>query len=310
MTLRLGSKSETVRAVQEMLNTVGIRTSTADGSGFTRLEEDGEFGARTERAVMQFQAEHGLLVDGKVGPLTLQALEQELRANLVAFSSPGADSLELAPDRLSFERAPADKVGDGYAAVWLRADCAERYRAVYEVANSKGARLTSSGGKRDLFANVGTGRSATSFHYTGRALDLYLYSGMVNPEKDAYVVVLDTARLFRVYARCTPRHAELDHLDRVVTYKNRSAKLSADGAFLDLTALFDLHGFKRISARPDFFDNGSQLGAEWWHFQDETGLEKGKSTFGNELLRVYSRQTLEKSPPWKFRDRVFGVNWS
>ena len=46
---------------------------------------------------------------------------------------------------------------------------AERYRAVYAEVRAKGAQLTSSGGKRDLSAAVSTGRSATSFHYTGRA---------------------------------------------------------------------------------------------------------------------------------------------
>jgi hypothetical protein len=58
-----------------------------------------------------------------------------------------------------------------------------------------------------------------------------------------------------------------------------------------------------------FFTGGTWLGAEWWHFQYETGLEQGVSSFGNELLKVYDREQLEDTPPWRYRDRVFGVNW-
>jgi hypothetical protein len=185
----------------------------------------------------------------------------------------------------------------------------QRYLAVYEEARGKGARLTSSGGRRDLFAPVTTGRSATSFHYTGRALDLYLYSGMVNPARDPYVLVREDTLLHRVYARCDDDQAEVRHLTGVVTYRKRSGQLSVDGSFIDLTALLERHGFSRISARPSFPLGGSEIGAEWWHFQDETGLVPRRTTFGDELLRVYSRETLERSPPWKYRDHVFGVNW-
>ena len=37
---------------------------------------DGKFGINTEKAVKQFQSEHGLLVDGKVGPMTWAMLEK------------------------------------------------------------------------------------------------------------------------------------------------------------------------------------------------------------------------------------------
>ena len=35
---------------------------------------DGIYGSQTKKAVMQFQQQHGLAVDGEVGPLTLAAL--------------------------------------------------------------------------------------------------------------------------------------------------------------------------------------------------------------------------------------------
>jgi hypothetical protein len=96
---------------------------------------------------------------------------------------------------------------------------------------------------------------------------------------------------------------------RVVTYKKRTGALAAKGDFIDLTAVFERHGFQRIRARSSFAQGGSEIGAEWWHFQDESNLTSRVSTFGDELLAVYSRATLESSPPWKYRDHVFGVNW-
>jgi peptidoglycan hydrolase-like protein with peptidoglycan-binding domain len=39
-----------------------------------RVDIDGNFGPRTERAVMDYQRDHQLKVDGLAGPLTLAAL--------------------------------------------------------------------------------------------------------------------------------------------------------------------------------------------------------------------------------------------
>ncbi|HVJ17086.1 MAG TPA: peptidoglycan-binding domain-containing protein [Polyangiaceae bacterium] len=312
MALKLGTKNESVRSVQEMLNFLGTHVAAGPPEeDFVPLKVDGDFGKRTEAAVLEFQRDHGVLADGIVGPITLELIEAEYRAARLALDSPGADSVEETPNRLIFESSPADPYnGQGYSKVWLRSDTALRYRKVYEAVHSAGALLTSAGGRRDLNAPVSAGRSATSFHYSGRALDLALHSGMVNPKNDPYVVVRDgEPRLHRVYARCNAGSGIQLTLSNVITYNNRSGNLTADGNFLDLTALFAEQGFARIRARPDFPSGGSTIGAEWWHFQDETGLIKGESTFGAELLKVYSEATVAPTPPWKFRDRVFGVNW-
>jgi len=310
MALQLGSQNESVRSVQEMLNFLGVHVpGEPPGNDFVPLVVDGNFGKGTEAAVVGFQREHGLLADGKVGPITLKELEDEYRTTRMSLDSPGADNVEAKPDRLTFESSPADVYSQGYSKVWLRSDTAGRYRAVYAAAHAAGAQVTSSGGKRDLAAPVTAGRSATSFHYTGRALDLFLYSGMVNPATDPYVVVRDGELLHRVYARCNDSSGDRLALTQVVTYAQRKGTLKAEGRFIDLTALFEKNGFRRIHARPDFPTGGGQIGAEWWHFQDETELVHGVSTFGQELLKVYSQATLTVSPPWQFRDRVFGVNW-
>ena len=63
-TLRLSDKGEAVRKLQSLLNEVS-------GSG---LNPDGDFGTRTQKAVMAFQASQGLSPDGIVGPKTWAGL--------------------------------------------------------------------------------------------------------------------------------------------------------------------------------------------------------------------------------------------
>jgi hypothetical protein len=95
-----------------------------------------------------------------------------------------------------------------------------------------------------------------------------------------------------------------------VTNGSRNRGRAVSGRFLDLTALFQAEGFQRIRARRSFFTGGTWLGAEWWHFQYETGLVIGTSTFGGELLKVYTEDQLRPTPPWRYRNRVFGVDWN
>jgi peptidoglycan hydrolase-like protein with peptidoglycan-binding domain len=62
-TLRRGSKGDAVKFLQERLSLMGYS-----------LVIDGEFGAKTEAAVKQFQKDRGLTVDGIVGPKTWTAM--------------------------------------------------------------------------------------------------------------------------------------------------------------------------------------------------------------------------------------------
>lgn len=67
MTYKVGSpKSDAIRAIQRRLNALMY------GEG--KVTEDGEFGVRTRSAVLDFQAENGMAVDGVVGPKTWEAL--------------------------------------------------------------------------------------------------------------------------------------------------------------------------------------------------------------------------------------------
>jgi len=63
--LRLGSSGQDVAFVQRVLA----------GAGYNVGPIDGVYGPRTMQAVMQFQADNGLVPDGIVGPLTWAAID-------------------------------------------------------------------------------------------------------------------------------------------------------------------------------------------------------------------------------------------
>lgn len=70
-----GTTGDDVAQVQAALNRAGASP---------RLEEDGDFGARTESAVRAFQKKAGLSVDGVVGPETLKQLARSSTPALAA----------------------------------------------------------------------------------------------------------------------------------------------------------------------------------------------------------------------------------
>lgn len=294
MHLKLDSRGEDVKTVQESLQQLGFQPGPVDGV----------FGTKTENAVIQFQEEHALYADGIVGPITWQSLRQAHAIHLEEQLQPAVNTSR--DELMQWVRVPADTYRDGYDRFFLREDAAAAYMKVREIVSEAGGKLTSSGARRSLNANVSASRSATSFHYIGRALDLMVGSGMENRGRDPYVVAPDADRYWRVFVRADGgQQMEIN----AVTYGSRNKGKMTSGKFLDLTELFEQQGFRRIRARRSFFTGGTWLGAEWWHFQYETGLEQGVSSFGDELLRVYTRDQLEDTPPWKYRERVFGVNW-
>lgn len=295
MILKRGSKGEDVKTAQEILKQLGFRPGPIDGM----------FGKKTEDAVIYFQQENHLYADGIVGPTTWKELHRALKLHIREQILPPTEN-EIQPDLMNWVRVPADKYRDGYNRFFLREDAAKGYLNVREKVVEAGGILTSSGARRSLNAKVSASRSATSFHYTGMALDLFVGSGMENRVKDPFVIATDSDRYWRVFVRAPGGEAmEID----AVTYGSRKTGRTISGNFLDLTNLFKSAGFERIRARRSFFSGGTWLGAEWWHFQYEKNLEKGVSSFGDQLLKVYSEEEVRHTPPWKYRDRIFGINW-
>ncbi|MEA3491424.1 MAG: peptidoglycan-binding domain-containing protein [Campylobacterota bacterium] len=295
MILREGSQGEAVKSLQESLKRLGFNVGKIDG----------DFGRKTENAVIAFQEVHNLYADGIVGPNTWQALKKALFIIQDEQSTP-LPSEDHHSEMMKWVRVPADRYRDGYDRFFLREDVAQAYMKVRDIVTEAGGILTSSGARRSLNAHVNASRSATSFHYTGRALDLHVGSGMENRSRDPFLVSPDGDRYWRVFVRAEGgQQMEID----AVTYGSRKNGKTVSGRFLDLTKIFEEHGFHRIRARRSFFSGGTWLGAEWWHFQYEEGLIKGTSTFGDELLKVYTESQLRNTPPWRYRSRIFGVDW-
>ncbi|MGQ0883253.1 N-acetylmuramidase domain-containing protein [Acinetobacter baumannii] len=69
MMIKFGAQGDAVVIIQKQLIALGYKG--ADGKV---LNPDGDFGANTEYAVIQFQRKHGLVDDGKVGDKTRTAL--------------------------------------------------------------------------------------------------------------------------------------------------------------------------------------------------------------------------------------------
>jgi hypothetical protein len=184
-----------------------------------------------------------------------------------------------------------------------------------------GAIATSSGGIRDLGAGTGAGRSDTSFHYVGLAIDLYMYGAMNDPDTDPYIVTADPdVGNWRVFARTnqtTVKPATFLAFKKKFVPKPKGSKLTefvkvseveTTGSFVDLTALFAKHNFKRIPAQENFLKDANARhypSAEWWHFQQEDGLVPGKTTFGSLLLRVRTEAELKDTGPGLLRNKVW-----
>ena len=76
-TLQFGSSGDAVRKLQNKLDALGYKP------GYT----DGKFGATTEAAVMAFQANNNLTVDGKAGPATQRVLYGTAQKSAVAYAT-------------------------------------------------------------------------------------------------------------------------------------------------------------------------------------------------------------------------------
>lgn len=309
-TLRLGSNGPDVKLLQQALIAKGYK-----------IVADGAFGPKTEDAVEAFQRSQKLYADGIAGKITLTAL------GIWDSSSPTPAPTPQPTEALSsWVRCPADKLPNkgGYTYTVLRFDTAQPYSRLYDSAHMLGGTVTSAGGKRALASKAGPNRSRTSMHYVGRAFDVAVPTGMIDPETDQYICVqVPGTHKWTVWCRSTLDPDEL--ADRCKALGIAGGTVTLDGTYVqakkvlhkpvlcvafDFTALARKYGFASISARKAFFDKADVGAAEWWHFQWVTGLVKGKSTFGSELLKIYSLADAQKFVYWtEAKDAVYGVSW-
>lgn len=320
MLLKTGSRGPDVQKLQEGLAAFGFHPGAADGS----------FGGKTADALDDWQAKVGLYPDAIFGSGSIKAWNAYCDSkNRPEFkfteAAPAADPQESGA-KLGWVACPTDKWGSGFTSCTLRSDTAVAFKRLCDEVHARGGVVTSAGGKRGLSAKAGPARSAKSFHYTGRAFDLALPSGMQDPDKDPYIVVRDgDSRTWTVWCKVLNRAAPLAKDIETVTLKGaycvtrKNAKGASytqiqykewTGQAFSLTELCNDLGFERISGRKSFFGGGDYAGAEWWHFQWETGLVKGQTTFGSELLKVYSLAECQQFVYWgEAKDAIFGESW-
>jgi hypothetical protein len=212
---------------------------------------------------------------------------------------------------------------DGYSSLQLRSDVAGAYSDLYTAVHALGGILTTAGGKRSLSVIPNQNQSKTSFHYIGRAFDMSLPTGMQDPEKDPYVILDVGDRLWDVYCKSTLSSDAL--MEKCRTYNitggytiidgtyNQNKKIltkQVSGNMFSFTELAKTFGFERIAARKSFFNGNNYVGAEWWHFQWETGLVPQTTTFGNELLRTYTLKQCQQFPYWEsIKGARFQAEW-
>ena len=256
------------------------------------------FTPRTQTLLKEYQAKKGLTPDGVFGAKTFAEMRKDVQNK----------HMELGGFKLFSKVAcPANAYKGGYDSFRLRTDAAYWYNGFHANATAMGAVVTSSGSDRSLDAKVSAARSPTSMHYIATAFDLYVYSAMMNPETDPYVVERD-GDYWRVWARA--HHGLEMTIQNPVTYKHRKGTgKPVKGRFIDLTALAKLFNYTRIKPRASFFQGGSEMGAEWWHFQNEFVLFPNFSKFGEELLTLHSPANISKSALRNYADKTFAVDW-
>lgn len=239
-------------------------------------------------AVRDFQKAHGLGTDGIPGADTLWVM----------------NAPRLAAGPMGTVKVAAEKVdgSGGYTNFTVRADVAGSYDAFHKDLLAAKACLTSAGALRPLNAEVSTGRSATSLHYSGLALDLATDTGMSWSARKAwkYLVAADGDR-WRVYvdAPSAPKQA----VAAVIWENGKTRTQMIEGTYLDLTATAKKYGFEVIGPRSSFPE--SYMSAEWWHLQFTGGLVPGLSLFGVELRKLYTEKDLAPTPPWQWKKNLY-----
>lgn len=289
---------------------------------------DGFFGEKTEEAVEAWQHKAGLYPDGLFGRGSVKAWNtqfQTLRSDtqfLFVLEEEQERLIDTQGPRLPWVSLTATPMpnGHGFKSLLMRSDAADAYLKLQQYVTRNGGYMTTAGGKRGLTSKSSASRSKKSFHYTGRAFDLATYSALGNPLTDPFLCVREEgSRSWTVWCHSKDPHVPVVTLNVTTCLhkKTSSGKRYTQlevakwtGRAFNFTAKAKELGFESIRGRSSFFRGGNYMGAEWWHFQWTTGLVKGQSTFGEELLRVYTWDQCQDFIYWKqSKDAVYGVSW-
>ncbi len=301
--LKRGSEGKQVVDLQRALKILGFNCGVADGI----------FGQATQVQVEKFQEEQDLFVDGIVGTQTFQELNSRLETvgeNQPRFLIELNTDPEETFEKMTWVKVDADQLerSQGYNRFYLRNDAAEAYNALRSEVLALGGVITSAGAKRPLNdSSRSKSRSTKSLHYTGLAFDLALDSGMNNPKRERFVIEEIGDRRWNVWCR-TENESVPEREIQAYTYGH--TKVVIKDRMFSFTDVAKKHGWYPIRARAWFMRGGKYTGAEWWHFQYENALTPGVSTFGGELLKVYSLSDCKGFAHWESsKNCVWKESW-
>ena len=200
----------------------------------------------------------------------------------------------------------------GYERTTLRNDVADRFEALRDDLESRGAILTSAGGLRSLGAEVTVGRASLSLHNLGLAHDLATRSGATypnDPDKNPYIIErVSTSRTNRfewhIWARATAGETR--------TIQALSDRRGTGGEIVEVTArvvsltnLARSHGITGIRNRSCY--PGTYGCMEWWHLQCPDLIGPGL-TYGQLLQHVRDDDDIGRS---RFaQSQYFNATWN
>lgn len=260
------------------------------------LIETGIFDELTSEFVEDFQHSQGLYADGVVGKKTWGDLDLKDQEDNGVIAFQGWRFIE-----------GLDQMKDSYTKIQMRKDVAKDLEKVVIEIRRTGAVFLTSGAKRRLSAKASRNRSSKSFHYAGLAVDLYVGAAAGDINRDPYVIEKDPVdpRKWIVWARCD---SSIEQREIDAWHHKTQKSYTVRGSFINLTALMKKHGFESIRARRSYSAK-NYGGSEWWHFQHERSLIAGESTFGDQLLKVWTPKQLRGSPVWDHRYAIFKKEW-
>ena len=219
---------------------------------------------------------------------------------------------------MSWVKVPADqftpawnkkkKLGQTYYK--LRTDVAEHYNKLYKKVKDLGGIITSAGSFRQLRTTAASRNSvALSQHAIGRAFDMAPYSCMINPDVDPYVAVrrepyVERGQIFDIWVRVTsdtvePITLKAFYVKMAGPPRKKSLRTThhykeVKGKFVNFTEMARKEGFVPIPARTHTMKGYEFGGMEHWHFQWAAGLQRGKTTYLEEVLKLYKKDEIIK----------------
>jgi hypothetical protein len=202
--------------------------------------------------------------------------------------------------RFKFECLADNPQQASFSLKWsfLREDAAKRWKAAVREAASRGATLAEPYGdtQRPLGYDRKEGVSRTSFHITGRAVDVN--QGFAQGRGQRYYLSPEehNGRMyFRLYCSTVQQNGSQGVLigdGKVRTWRAglRGEAFLPRGYYVDLTSLLETVQFERIAAHEGW--EKYDIYSEWWHYQ--YGVDK-QATFLEEceLVGISEKRLLE-----------------